>query len=210
MRFDQSGALGLMERESRLLRPLNIASGAPGRGVGVYETRDGHIVGVISALGRVFMNGLYSDPFEVVGAEIDKLRQNAQVSAIVVDFHAEATSEKMAMGHWCDGRASLVVGTHTHVPTADAHIFSGGTAYMTDIGMCGSYDSVIGMRTKESMQRFITGMRSERFVPVENNPTLSGVYAEIDPQNGKALVVAPVRLGGVLQETMPDDVGTSG
>jgi calcineurin-like phosphoesterase len=122
---------------------------------------------------------------------------------VIVDVHAEATSEKMAMGHWCDGRASLVVGTHTHVPTADAQILGGGTAFQSDAGMCGDYNSVIGMDKAEPMRRFVSGMAKERFAPANGPATLSGLYVETDDRSGLASKVAMVRLGGRLQEARP-------
>ena len=126
-----------------------------------------------------------------------------QAAAVILDFHCEATSEKMAMGHYCDGRASLVVGTHTHVPTGDAMILPGGTGYLTDAGMCGDYHSVIGMEKTEPMRRFITGMPKERFTPATGEATLSGVYVETDDRTGKATRIAMVREGGVLQAAAP-------
>ena len=201
--FDEPSVLAFLEQESRLLRPLNIAPGAPGAGARSYETGDGRIVHVLNALGRVFLSGLYADPFEMVGAELERAELGRQAGAVLLDFHAEATSEKMAMGHWCDGRASLVAGTHTHVPTADFRILPGGTAYATDIGMCGSYDSVIGMRKDEPLARFVTGMRSGRFEPETGDPMLSAVCVETDDRTGLAVSVDAVRVGGVLPEVMP-------
>jgi 2',3'-cyclic-nucleotide 2'-phosphodiesterase len=130
-------------------------------------------------------------------------RLGSAVQAAIVDIHAEATSEKMAMGHWCDGQASLVVGTHTHVPTADAMILPKGTAYQTDAGMCGDYDSVIGMEKLEPLRRFITGMAQGRFEPAEGAATLSGVYVETDDKTGLATRVAMIRQGGRLQQAGP-------
>ena len=123
---------------------------------------------------------------------------------MIVDVHAEATSEKMALGHWCDGRASLVVGTHTHVPTADTTILGRGTAYQTDAGMCGDYDSVIGMDKMEPLTRFVTGMPKARFTPAEGEATLCGVFVETDDASGQAVRVAPVRVGGRLAQAEPD------
>jgi calcineurin-like phosphoesterase len=125
------------------------------------------------------------------------------VQASLVDIHCEATSEKMAMGHYCDGRASLVVGTHTHVPTADAQILNGGTAYQTDAGMCGDYNSVIGMDKGEPMRRFITGMPKARFTPAAGEATLSGVFVDSDDKTGLAREVQMVRIGGRLQQAAP-------
>ena len=124
--------------------------------------------------------------------------------AVILDFHGEATSEKMAMGVFCDGRASLVVGTHTHVPTSDTRILPGGTAYQTDAGMCGDYDSVIGMDKEEPLRRFTTRMRSGRFEPATGEGTMSGVFVETDDSTGLAVRVEPIRIGGQLSETIPD------
>jgi calcineurin-like phosphoesterase len=145
----------------------------------------------------------FSDPFSALEPILNAHPLGGMANAILIDIHCEATSEKMATGHYCDGRASLVVGTHTHVPTADAQILPGGTAYLTDAGMCGDYNSVIGMEKDEPMRRFITGMPKGRFVPAVGEATLSGVYIETDDQTGKALRVEPVRIGGRLQQAGP-------
>jgi calcineurin-like phosphoesterase len=145
----------------------------------------------------------FDDPFSAIEGVLKSHALGAAVQAAVVDVHAEATSEKMGMGHWCDGQASLVVGTHTHVPTADAMILKGGTAYLTDAGMCGDYDSVIGMEKMEPLRRFVTGMAKGRFEPAEGEATLSGVFVETDDRTGKAVRVQPIRLGGRLQESAP-------
>jgi len=151
----------------------------------------------------VFMKRPFDDPFSAVEVVLKTYPLGGIAQAVMVDMHCEATSEKMAMGHWCDGRASLVVGTHTHVPTADAQILSGGCAYLTDAGMCGDYDSVIGMEKLEPMRRFITGMPKARFEPAKGAATLSGVYVETDDRSGKATKVAMIRVGGRLQEARP-------
>jgi hypothetical protein len=143
------------------------------------------------------------DPFAAVERELDACPLGAVADAIVVDMHCEATSEKMAMGHFCDGRASLVVGTHTHVPTADHQILSGGTAYMTDAGMTGDYDSIIGMQKDEPLRRFLTGIPSGRFEAALGAATLSGVAVETDDATGLALRIAPVRIGGRLEPALP-------
>jgi calcineurin-like phosphoesterase len=145
----------------------------------------------------------FDDPFSALEPVLKSHPLGGQASAVIVDVHCEATSEKMAMGHFCDGRASLVVGTHTHVPTADAMVLPGGTAYLTDAGMCGDYHSVIGMDKTEPLRRFITGMAKERFTPAAGDATLSGVYVETDDRTGKALRIAMVREGGRLQEAAP-------
>ena len=201
--FDQKDMLRFIETEPRILRPLNYAKEAPGRGARVFEDRRGRKVLVAQALGQVFMKRPFDDPFSALDAVLRAHPLGGLAQAVLVDMHCEATSEKMAMGHWCDGRASLVVGTHTHVPTGDAMILPGGTGYLTDAGMCGDYNSVIGMDKAEPMRRFITGMGRERFTPAEGEATLSGVYVETDDRSGKATRIAPVRVGGRLAEALP-------
>ena len=201
--FDQKDMLQFIEAEPRVIRPLNYAKGAPGKGARVFTARGGRKVLVTQALGQVFMKRPFDDPFSAVDAVLRAHPLGGMASAVIVDMHCEATSEKMAMGHWCDGRASLVVGTHTHVPTADAQVLPGGTAYLTDAGMCGDYNSVIGMDKAEPMRRFITGMPKARFEPAEGPATLSGVYVETDDRTGLATRVVPVRIGGRLAEARP-------
>ena len=202
--FDQKDMLSYIESEARILRPLNYAKTAPGRGARLYDAPGGRKVLVAQALGQVFMKRPFDDPFSAIETVLKAHPLGGLAQAVVVDIHAEATSEKMGMGHWCDGRASLVVGTHTHVPTADAQILSGGTAYLTDAGMCGDYDSVIGMQKLEPMRRFVTGMGKERFIPAEGEATLSGVFVETDDRSGKALSVRMIRSGGRLSPATPD------
>lgn len=201
--FDQKDMASFIETEPRVLRPLNFAKLAPGRGWRVFDAPGGRKVLVMQALGQVFMKRPFDDPFSAVEAVLKAHPLGGAVAAAVLDIHAEATSEKMAMGHWCDGRVSLVVGTHTHVPTGDAQVLDGGTAYLSDAGMCGDYNSVIGMDVHEPMRRFITGMPKGRFEPAGGPATLSGVFVETDDATGLARRVAPVRIGGRLQEAMP-------
>ena len=144
------------------------------------------------------------DPFAVIDREIAACPLGEQADAIVVDFHAEASSEKQALGHHLDGRVSLVVGTHTHVPTSDYRVLPGGTAFQTDVGMCGDYQSVIGMNQEEPVRRFLHKVPGERFSPAAGPPTIAGLAVEIDEATGLALNVAPLRLGGVLSETLPE------
>jgi 2',3'-cyclic-nucleotide 2'-phosphodiesterase len=158
---------------------------------------------VAQVLGQIFMKRPFDDPFSAIEPVLRAHPLGGQATAILVDVHCEATSEKMAIGHWCDGRASLVVGTHTHVPTADAMILPRGTGYLTDAGMCGDYDSVIGMQKDEPMRRFVTGMPSKRFEPALGEATLSGVLVETDDRTGRALSVTPIRLGGRLPASGP-------
>jgi metallophosphoesterase (TIGR00282 family) len=201
--FDQKDMLSFIETESRILRPINFAKGAPGRGARVFDAPGGRKVVVAQVLGQVFMKRPFDDPFSALDTVFKSYPLGGMAQALVVDIHCEATSEKMAVGHWADGRASLVVGTHTHVPTADAMILPGGAAYLSDAGMCGDYDSVIGMDKLEPMRRFVTGMGKDRFTPAEGEATLSGVYVETDDRTGKATRIAPVRIGGRLAEARP-------
>ena len=200
--FDQPQGVGLVEREPRILRPANYPPNTvPGRGAGLYNV-NGYQLLVVSLHGRVFMDAL-DDPFGAADRELDAAPLGQVADAVLVDIHAEATSEKTAMGYHCDGRASLVVGSHQHVPTADARILPGGTAYQTDAGMCGPYDSVIGMEVDEPLRRFRTRMRGGRFEPAGGEGTLCGVYVETGP-DGLATRVSPIRVGGELAETVPD------
>jgi metallophosphoesterase (TIGR00282 family) len=202
--WDQKEALTYIVREPRLIRPLNYPAfaQAPGRGAQLFTTEQGRHVLVVNLLGRVHMEAL-DDPFAAIDGELEACPLGAAVDAIVVDMHAEATSEKMAMGHFCDGRASLVVGTHTHVPTADQQILPGGTAYQTDAGACADYDSVIGNQKEEPLRRFTTRISQGRFKPAEGPATVCGVYVETDPGTGLARRVEPIRLGGRLTQTIP-------
>lgn len=200
--FDQKDMLSFIESEPRILRPLNFAKGAPGRGAGLFPDRRGRKVLVTQVLGQVFMKRAFDDPFSAIEDVTKRLRGQAQ--AMLVDMHCEATSEKMGMGHFCDGKASLVVGTHTHVPTGDAQILPGGTGYLTDAGMCGDYNSVIGMEKAEPMRRFVTGMVKNRFQPASGPATLSGVVVETDDLTGKATKITMVRQGGRLEQSGPE------
>ncbi len=201
--FDQKDMLQFIETEPRVLRPLNYAREAPGRGAGVFQDARGRKVLVTQVLGQVFMKRCFDDPFSAVDAVLRKYPAGGVVQAALVDMHCEATSEKMGMGHFCDGRASVVVGTHTHIPTADAQILPGGTAFQADAGMCGDYNSVIGMEKTEPMRRFVTGMGRARFQPAMGEVTLSGLYVETDDRTGKATRVEMVRRGGLLEASGP-------
>lgn len=197
--FDQREEIDVYRTETRLLRPLNFPRGNPGRGAGLYEAKNGRQVMVLHAQGQVDMHPC-DDPFAAVDAAMGGVSLGREADAIILDFHAEATSEKQAMGHFLDGRVSAVVGTHTHTPTADDRILPGGTAYMSDIGMCGDYDSVIGMEKTEPLNRFLTKMSSQRFQPAAGAATLCGAIIETDAQ-GRALSIEPLRLGGCLKQT---------
>ncbi|MEP3844355.1 MAG: TIGR00282 family metallophosphoesterase [Paracoccaceae bacterium] len=201
--FDQRDMNQFIESEPRVLRPLNFAKTAPGSGARVFTAYNGRKVLVAQVLGQVFMKRPFADPFSALETVFRTHPLGGAVDAIIVDVHCEATSEKMAMGHWCDGRASLCVGTHTHVPTGDAMILKKGCAYLSDAGMCGDYNSVIGMERDEPLRRFVTGMPKGRFTPALGDATLSGVYVETDDATGKATRVVLVRQGGLLQVSGP-------
>ncbi len=201
--WDQREAVAFIGAEPRLLRPQNFPSGTPGRGAGVFATARGRKVFVLNLMGRLFMDPL-DDPFAAAERELAAHRLGGTVDAIVVDMHAEATSEKMAMGQWLDGRVSLVVGTHTHVPTADAQVLPKGTAYQTDAGMCGDYDSVIGMEKDVPIARFVRKLPTERLSAAMGEGTLCAVFVETDDSTGLARRVSPVRVGGRLSPHMPE------
>jgi len=201
--FDQRDKIDIYDSEPRLLRPVNYPKGAPGKGVGLYETKTGKRVLVINAMGRTFMDAL-DDPFAAVDRELEDCRLGMGCDAAIVDMHAEATSEKMAMAHYCDGRASFVVGTHSHVPTADAQVLPGGTAYQTDAGACADYDSVIGMEKTEPITRFVRKVSTGRFNPAQGPATVCGIFVETDDNTGLAKRIDPVRIGGRLKPAMPD------
>jgi metallophosphoesterase (TIGR00282 family) len=198
---DQKEILTYIEGEDRVLRPLNYPKGTPGRGANLYQTPNGSVL-VINAMGRVFMDAL-DDPFAGVEAQLSACRLREGADVIVVDMHAEATSEKMAMGHLCDGRASLVVGTHSHVPTADAQILPGGTAFQADAGACADYDSVIGMDKAEPLQRFTRKLSTQRYTPASGPATLCAVFVQTGG-NGLATRIEPVRVGGRLKPALPE------
>ncbi len=199
--WDQRDALVFIERASKLIRPLNFPAGTPGRGAALVATKCGGQALVINAMGRVFMDAL-DDPFAALDRELTACPLGQGADAIVVDFHCEATSEKQAAGYFCDGRASLVVGTHTHVPTADHRILAGRTAFVSDVGMTGDFDSVIGMVKDEPLTRFLRKIPRARFEPANGPATLCGLAVETDA-SGLASKVAPVRLGGLLEEATP-------
>jgi hypothetical protein len=196
--FDQREALVFIERHRTLLRPVNWPTGCPGRGSALIDTASGRRVLVVNVMGRVMIEPVLDDPFPALARELDACPMGKECDAILVDMHGEVSSEKMAIAHFADGRASLVVGTHTHTPTADHQILPGGTAYMTDAGMTGDYDSVIGMDKAEPLNRFLRKLPVERFKPAEGPATLCGVAVETDDHTGFAKAVAPIRIGGRL------------
>jgi metallophosphoesterase (TIGR00282 family) len=197
--WDQREALVFIERAPALIRPVNYPPGAPGRGSALIDAKNGARVLVINAMGRIFMDPL-DDPFSVIERELQSCPLRQAADAIVVDFHAEATSEKQSLAHFLDGRVSLVVGTHTHAPTADHQILSGGTAFISDVGMTGDYDSVLGMVKDEPLNRFVRRIPSSRFEPAMGPATLCALALETDDATGLALRVAPVRLGARLEQ----------
>jgi hypothetical protein len=200
--WDQREALVFIERAPKLMRPLNYPAGTPGRGAAMIEVKNGARVLVINAMGRVFMDPL-DDPFAAIECELSACALRSGADAIVIDFHCEATSEKQAMGYFVDGRASLVVGTHTHAQTADHRILPGGTAFISDVGMSGDYESIIGMIKDEPLGRFLRKIPTAKFEPALGPATLCAVAVETNDATGLAHRIALVRLGGVLEEARP-------
>jgi hypothetical protein len=200
--WDRKEIIPFIEGESRVIRPANFPPGTPGRGAVVVDVQGNRRALVMNVMGRLFMDAL-DDPFRAVQAELQKHRLGQTIQAAVIDVHAEATSEKQAFGHSFDGLASLVIGTHTHTPTADHQILPGGTAYQTDAGMCGDYDSVIGMQKGGAALRFWRKMPGEKLAPADGEATLCGLFVETDDATGLATRVEPVRLGGRLSQAMP-------
>src|SRR6266700_1058397 len=200
--WDQKEALVFIERAPRLLRPINYPAGTPGRGVALIDAKNGARVLVVNAMGRIFMDPL-DDPFAAIERELAACPLKQAADAIIIDIHGEATSEKQAMGHFCDGRASLAIGTHTHAPTADHQILPRGTAFISDVGMTGDYYSVIGMNKQEPLQRFLRRIPSAKFEPALGAATLCGLAVETDDRTGLATRVGAVRLGGRLEEAKP-------
>jgi len=188
--------------EPRIVRPLNYPPGTPGAGSFEVVLADGRRALVANIMGRLFMEAL-DDPFRGAAELLTRYKLGADVAAIVIDLHAEATSEKYAFAHSFDGAVSLIVGTHTHVPTADHTILPGGTAYQSDVGMCGDYDSVIGMAKQGSSSRFWTKMPGERLQPAEGETTICGLFVTTDDRTGLALSVEPLRQGGRLSQATP-------
>jgi hypothetical protein len=200
--WDQREIIPYLDAESRVLRPRNYPPGTPGRGAGVFSAPRGKKVLVIQVMGRLFMDPL-DDPFAAVEGELARQRLGTTVHAVIVDVHCEASSEKMALGHFVDGRVSMVVGSHSHIPTADAQVFPKGTAYQTDAGMCGDYDSVIGMKKEAATSRLVRKLPGERLSPAEGPGTLCAVFVETDDASGLAKRIEPVRVGGRLSPAMP-------
>ena len=201
--WDQKQALTLADAEDAFLRPANFPSGTPGRGAFLFEARNGARVLVANVMGQIFMNPTLDDPFQAADRLLDGTELGGTADAVVFDFHAEATSETQCFGHYLDGRASFVVGTHTHIPTADHQILPWGTAYQTDAGMCGDYDSSIGMVKEAPIHRFVHKWSEGRMEVASGPVTICGVCVDISDRTGLAERIAPVRLGGRLDSTEP-------
>ncbi len=202
--WDQREILKYITRDDCLLRPANFpAKTTPGNGFKLFELMDGRKILVVNMMCRLFMDPL-DDPFAVMENILQDYRLGKNCDAIFVDLHGETTSEKMSFGHHFAGRISAVIGTHTHIPTADAHVMNGGTAYMTDAGMCGDYDSVIGMKKETAVHRFTKKLPGDHFIPASENMMLCGALIVTSDNTGKAQSIQPIRIGDVLSETMPE------
>ncbi len=202
--WDQSETQTYIERETRLLRPYNYPASIviPGRGSQLFALPDERRVFVVQIHGAAFMEAL-DDPIQGVARALEEAPLRRVADVVIIEMHAEATAEKMTLAHFCDGRATAVIGAHTHIPTADTQILPGGTAYMSDAGMCGDYDSVIGMKKGPIVQRAATRLPTERKSPAEGPATVCGVFIESDPDSGLARRIEPIRVGGRLSETIP-------
>jgi len=200
--WDQREVIPYIARDPRLLRPLNFPKNTPGNGVYIHQLDDGRKIAIINLMARLFMDAL-DDPFAAADNALADLKRARDIQAIFIDFHGEATSEKMAFAHFLDGRVSAVVGTHTHIPTADAQVLPGGTAYQSDAGMTGDYDSVIGVRKDISIQRFVKKMPGEKMIPAEGEASVCGCFIVTDDKTGLARSIDPVRIGGRLQQSVP-------
>lgn len=201
--WDQRDIILYINDDPKLLRPGNFPPGTPGKGFYLHELDDGRKILIANFMGRLFMDPL-DDPFSAANNLLKDYVLGKNVDAVFVDFHGETTSEKMAFAHMLDGKVSGVVGTHTHIPTADAHILSGGTAFQTDAGMCGDYDSVIGVPKEIPIARFTRKMPTEKMTPASGDGTLCGVLIETDDRNGRAKNIGPVVVGPWLKNTLPD------
>jgi len=197
--WDQKEALNYIDRENRLLRPENLINPSPGKGFEIFNTKNNFKIGVLNLMGNIFMKKC-DDVFETAQKFIQKNNLKKNYDFLIVDFHGEITSEKMAMGHFFDGKATLVVGTHTHIPTNDARILENGTAYLTDAGMCGDYNSVIGMNKNNSLNKFLKKESTKHF-PATGPGTLSGVIVEADKENGLAKNIESFIYGGDLKNS---------
>jgi metallophosphoesterase (TIGR00282 family) len=203
--WDQREIMAYIDRDKSLIRPFNFPPGTPGKGFYKHQLDDGRSILIVNAMGRLFMDTL-DDPFQGIHSVLVNEKIGQTTNAIFVDFHAETTSEKMAFAHYLDGKVTAVIGTHTHVPTSDAQIFNGGTAYQSDAGMTGDYNSVIGVEKEIAMHRFIKKMPGERMRPAKGAGTLCGCFIVSDDKTGLAKSITPIRLGGRLAPTLPQAV----
>ena len=200
--FDKKEIFPVLTEEENIIRPLNFPENTIGKGWCLFTTKTGVRIAVVQLMGRIYMKSV-EDPFAVMSEWLKTHVKGRDYDVLFVDFHAEATAEKVAMGHFLDGKAGMVVGTHTHIPTADYRILANGTGYMTDVGMCGDYDSVIGMITEGALGRFLNPEQRGRLQPAENNQTFCAVFAEINEETGSCVRIHPVRIGAFLDETLP-------
>ncbi len=198
--FDKPDIFPILDSEKNIIRPMNYPENTIGKGFTIVQTEQGIKIAVVQLLGNVFLR-TNENAFTSIQKWLQTYKKGKDYDVLVVDFHAEATAEKVALGHFLDGHASLVVGTHTHIPTADAHVLSSGTAYISDIGMCGDYDSVIGMKKESAFPRFLTEAKRSRLEPAEKNSTFCAIIADIDEKTGFAREIFPVRLGQLLENT---------
>ena len=201
--WDQREIISFIDKDNRLLRPANLPVDAPGQGSVIVENEKGQKLGVINVMTQLFMKPI-DTPYKPLENALAEMRLKDNVDAILVDVHGEATSEKMGIGLFCNGYASLVVGTHTHIPTADTRILDGGTAFQSDAGMCGCYDSVIGMDKDVMLHRMATQLPGERMRPAEGEGGVCGIFVQVNDETGLADVAAPVRMGPFLSETVPE------
>lgn len=200
--WDQREIMPYIDRDKNLLRPLNLPEGAPGAGVVKFQLKDGRKITVINAMGRLFMDAI-DDPFRIVKNAVEAEKMGRDTNAIFVDFHAETTSEKLSLAHYLDGKISGLVGTHTHIPTADAHVMPGGTAYLTDAGMTGDYNSVIGVEKEIAIHRFVRKTPGEKLRPAGGKAALCGAYIVTDDKTGLAERIEPVRVGAIISGHVP-------
>jgi len=197
--WKQKEVLFSIDAMPNLLRPLNYPAGTPGRGSYLYALPDGRKIIIANIMGQLWMTPTLDDPFMTAETFVSANRLGQTAHAIFVDFHAEVTSEKVAMGQFLDGRVSAVIGTHTHIPTADEHILPKGTAFQTDAGMCGDFDSVIGMKKELAVWRFSHKLPGERLVPAEGEATVCGTFIETDDKTGLAQTITAIQIGGTLK-----------
>ena len=196
--WDQKETMEFITSEKRLLRPQNLTEGSPGKGFGIFNSKNNKKVAVVNLMGNIFMKKC-DDVFEAAKIFIQNVKLKRDADFIVVDMHGEITSEKMAMGYLFDGKVTMVIGTHTHVPTSDHRIMEKGTAYQTDIGMCGDYKSVIGMNRDNSLKKFLKDSTAKKHYPALGEATISGLMVKADEETGLAKNIEPIIIGGVLE-----------